>query len=291
MYRRIIPLIAVLLLSIFICICIIQSNLKSPTGADNTIKSSDTDTDNDNDNDNDTITVPPPTPQTPTPGTAATPAPANAETIEIIIPEDSPMEDRITYQPGFYYESLSDSIKSRITGISYPEDCTIPYEDLRYVSVQHYDLDGKEQIGELICNQTIAEDLVEIFYELYQAEYPIEQIRLIDEYSGDDNLSMMDNNTSSFNYRVVEGTTRLSKHALGMAIDINPFYNPYVTYPEGKAHVSPTGAEPYADRTAPFSFKITHEDLAYKLFIEHGFKWGGDWNSVQDYQHFEKDIE
>lgn len=202
--------------------------------------------------------------------------------------KEKAMSDRVTYQPGFYYESLSDSVKKRITGISYPEGCTVPYEELRYVNVRHHNLNGKERTGELICNKEIAQDLVEIFYELYQAEYPIEQIRLVDEYSGDDELSMKDNNSSSFNYRVIEGTTRLSKHALGMAIDINPFYNPYVTYPDGVMQVAPEGAEPYADREALFAFKITHDDLAYKLFTAHGFTWGGDWNSVKDYQHFEK---
>ncbi|MDO5573434.1 MAG: M15 family metallopeptidase [bacterium] len=202
--------------------------------------------------------------------------------------KEKAMSDRVTYQPGFYYESLSDSVKKRITGTSYPEGCTVPYEELRYVSVRHHNLNGKERTGELICNKEIAQDLVEIFYELYQAEYPIEQIRLVDEYSGDDELSMKDNNSSGFNYRVIEGTTRLSKHALGMAIDINPFYNPYVTYPDGVMHVAPDGSEPYADREAPFAFKITHDDLACKLFTAHGFTWGGDWNSVKDYQHFEK---
>lgn len=76
--------------------------------------------------------------------------------------------------------------------------------------------------------------MAEIFHELYLAEYPIERIRLIDEYDGDDTVSMEDNNTSCFNYRVVDGTSSLSKHAYGMAIDINPLYNPYVTYPKVK---------------------------------------------------------
>ena len=205
------------------------------------------------------------------------------------ISEEPAMSDRVTYQPGFYYESLSDSIKTRITDTSYPEDCKVPYEDLRYVCVRHYNLNGKEKTGELICNKAIAQDLVEIFYDLYQSEYPIEQSHLVDEYSADDELSMMDNNSSCFNYRVIAGTTRLSKHSLGMAVDINPFYNPYVTYPDGTTHVAPSGAETYADREAPFAFKITHDDPAYKAFTEHGFTWGGDWNSVKDYQHFEKD--
>lgn len=198
---------------------------------------------------------------------------------------------RTTYQPGFYYEPLTDTVRSKITGISYPESgCTIAYEDLNYVGLLYIDFNGEEQTGELICNKAIAQDMVEIFYELYQNDYRIERIRLIDEYDGDDTLSMMDNNTSCFNYRVVDGTTNLSKHALGCAIDINPFYNPYVVFNKdgtGETYISPKGSEPYADRSLNFPYKIDENDLCYKLFTAHGFTWGGNWNSCKDYQHFQ----
>ena len=199
--------------------------------------------------------------------------------------------ERITYRDGFYYEPLNDSIKEKITGISYPETgCTVPYEDLNYVKLLYLDFDGEVQTGELICNKAIAQDMVEIFYELYRNDYRIEHIRLIDEYNGDDTLSMIDNNTSCFNYRVVDGTTTLSKHALGCAIDINPFYNPYVVFNKngsGETYISPKGSEIYADRSQNFPYKIDENDLCYKLFTQHGFTWGGIWNSTKDYQHFQ----
>lgn len=207
--------------------------------------------------------------------------------------------DRVTYitdsgnqASEFYYEPLSDSLKERITGISYPAEdkgnLGISYEELRYVHILHYNFDGISTEGELICNAYIADDLLDIFYELHRNEYQIESVRLIDEYNGDDTASMEANNTSCFNYRVVDGTTNLSKHARGLALDINPFYNPYVTYPNGSIRISPVGSEPYADRSADFPYKIDENDLCYKLFTEHGFTWGGNWNSLKDYQHFQK---
>ena len=132
---------------------------------------------------------------------------------------------------------------------------------------------------------------MDIFYELYLNEYQLESVKLIDEYDGDDTASMLDNNTSCFNYRLVENSTSLSKHALGLAIDINPFYNPYIVFgqnPDGTDYISPAGSEIYIDRTADFPHKIDKNDLCYKLFKEHGFVWGGDWNSCKDYQHFQK---
>ncbi len=188
----------------------------------------------------------------------------------------------------FTKSEITDDIKQRINGISYPAGCTVPYEDLRYLRISYVDYSGTPRVGELICNKSIADDLLDIFSQLYAAGYQICKIRLVDEYGGDDTLSITDDNTSCFNYRVVEGTTKLSKHALGLAIDINPFYNPYVTYPNGGIRISPPGSELYADRSQNFPHKIDKNDLAYKLFKAHGFTWGGDWKTLKDYQHFQK---
>lgn len=204
-------------------------------------------------------------------------------------PEPEPSPERITYMDGFYYEPISNEVFKRISGVSYPVDCQISLDELRYVVLQYVDFNGDSKSGEMICNKALAQDVVEIFYELYQNNYQIESIRLIDEFDGDDTASMLANNTSCFNYRVVEGTTRLSNHAKGRAIDLNPFYNPYITYnKDGSTNISPEGSEAYADRDSSFPYKIDEQDLAYKLFKAHGFTWGGNWNSCKDYQHFEK---
>ncbi len=211
------------------------------------------------------------------------------EIIEEPEPEPEPSPERITYMDGFYYEPITNEVFKRISGISYPVDCTVPLDELRYVGLMYVDFNGETQKGELICNKALAQDMVEIFYELYSNNYQLESVKLVDEYGGNDTASMLANNTSCFNYRVVEGTTRLSNHAYGRAIDINPFYNPYITYnKDGTTNVSPAGSEAYADRSASFPYKIDENDLAYKLFKEHGFKWGGNWNNSKDYQHFEK---
>ena len=197
--------------------------------------------------------------------------------------------DRVTYSQGFYYEPIPEDIITKITGVSYVENNNVSLDDLRYVVLLYNDFNGETKSGEMICNKKIAQDILEIFYELYTSGYQIESIKLIDEFGGDDTTSMLANNTSCFNYRVVENTTRLSNHAYGLAIDLNPFYNPYITYgKDGDGNDSPEGSEAYSDRSQGFPYKIYENDLAYKLFKAHGFKWGGNWNSVKDYQHFER---
>ena len=197
-------------------------------------------------------------------------------------------DTRVTYSEGFYYEEIPDSIVSKITGVSYPKDCPFSLDELRYCSVLYVDFDGEEQSGELICNKAIADDIMEIFYELYDNDYQIESIKLVDEFNADDEASMEANNTSCFNYRPIGNGKKLSKHSQGLAIDINPLYNPQIKYKNGATVIAPSGGEKYANRNADFPYKIDKDDLAYKLFKEHGFSWGGNWNSSKDYQHFEK---
>ena len=133
-------------------------------------------------------------------------------------------------------------------------------------------------------------DLTEIFYELYLHSYPIERAVLPDYYDADDEKQMQANNTSSFCYRAVAGSAVLSNHAKGMAVDLNTLYNPYCKIrKDGSLYVQPMTAAQYCDRTGTFRYKIDKQDLAYKLFTAHGFTWGGDWKSVKDYQHFEKE--
>ncbi|MGN0903076.1 MAG: M15 family metallopeptidase, partial [Succinivibrio sp.] len=115
----------------------------------------------------------------------------------------------------------------------------------------------------------------------------IEKVRLVDEYNADDELSMRDNNSSSFNFRFISHTKKVSKHGLGLAVDINTLYNPYVKEVRGKLVIEPSTATLYTDRSLDFPYKIDESDLAYKLFTEYGFEWGGHWKSCKDYQHFE----
>lgn len=164
-------------------------------------------------------------------------------------------------------------------------------EDLRYVHIWHYDFSGMPKEGELICSQYIAQDLVEIFYELYRNEYHLEKVLLVDEYDGDADAAREDNNSFCFYYAPSETDSSLSRHALGLALDINPCYNPRVTYEkDGSQTVTPASAADYADRTAGFPYKIDEDDLCYRLFVQHGFTWGGNRNSGKDYQHFQKSM-
>ena len=155
----------------------------------------------------------------------------------------------------FMATAIPDNVFARMKGKTYKKNCTVRRADLRYVRVLHYNLQGV----------------------------------LIDNYGADDKCSMEANNTSCFNYRFVAGSKVLSNHSRGRAVDINPLYNPCVAKRRnGTVSVDPEKGRRYADRSKSFSYKIEKGDLCYRLFMEHGFMWGGNWRSKKDYQHFEK---
>lgn len=189
------------------------------------------------------------------------------------------------FRPAFLCDTIPPKVEARMRGKSYPENATVALSDLRYLQVAYYDFEGVQHMGELVCNAAIAEDLLNIFLGLYEARYPIRSIRLVDDFGGSDEESMRADNTSCFNYRTVPGQQKLSRHATGMAIDINPLENPYID-PKGTVH--PAEGAPYVDRSQDFPHKIDRNDLCYKLFTERGFTWGGAWTRSRDYQHFQK---
>ena len=193
------------------------------------------------------------------------------------------------HQAFFSIHSIPDTIFALMQGRSYKRDCTVARSSLRYILCLHRDDGGRSIVGEMVVNKSIAADVVEIFRRLYEAGYPIERMRLIDYWDADDERAMTANNSSSFNFRFISHTKKVSKHGMGMAIDINPLYNPYTkTLRGGKAIVEPSAGRPYLDRNRKFKYKISRGDLCYRLFRKYGFRWGGDWKTMKDYQHFEK---
>ncbi len=199
-----------------------------------------------------------------------------ADSVLLISPEDA-----------FRAQPIPKEVLNRMRGNSLPlsyEADILRTENLRYLRLLHIDFEGHARQGELICHRSIADDLLDIFRQLYEAGYPIRSIRLTDDFEGLDEASMEADNTSCFNYRTIAGGVQLSKHAQGLAVDINPLENPCVRH----GRVEPASATAFAVRDSVFEHKIDHQDLCYRLFIAKGFHWGGDWRSLKDYQHFEK---
>jgi len=175
-------------------------------------------------------------------------------------------------------------LAAAMRGKTWRPDAPVPLEELRLLTLDHIGFDGERHRGEIIVHQAIESLTLEIFEILYNARFPIEKMRLLHHYGGDDEASMSDNNSSAFNARPLTGqSSGWSKHSYGVAIDINPVINPYVMTdgclpPEGRT---------YVDRTLKVAGIVCPGTVCHQAFVERGFQWGGDWTHIQDYHHFE----
>jgi hypothetical protein len=154
-------------------------------------------------------------------------------------------------------------------------------ETLCLFDISYYAFDGKMHLGQLLAAKSLRSDLAEIFFRMRDLCFPVAKAVPIVRYAWSDLASMADNNTSCFNYRFIQNTTRFSRHAHGTAIDINPRQNPLV-YGDGTS--LPPGAV-YSSTVAG-----TFSPLCPILgeFLSRGWKWGGDFTAYRDYHHFEK---
>lgn len=189
---------------------------------------------------------------------------------------------------------ITPEIASKMTH-SWDDNNPVSLEDLRYITVKHWGFDHKIHAGEIIAHKDVALELTEIFEELFENHYPIQQIRLIDDYQANDDASMEDNNSSAFCSRMITGSTTLySNHSYGRAIDINPAQNPYV---KGEL-ILPKCAKPCSDREMHHPGLIKKGDPCHTAFVSRGWLWGGDWRTLsnatpmkRDYQHFAKPMQ
>jgi D-alanyl-D-alanine carboxypeptidase len=171
-------------------------------------------------------------------------------------------------------------------GPSWHPGCPIEPSQLRQVEVTYLGFDGQTHGGDLIVNQDLAAEVVAIFEQLLQLRYPIDKIRTAENYpNADDELSMEDNNTSAYNCRDIPGTGRWSQHAFGRAIDVNPLLNPEI---DQAGAIQPRTAAPYLDRNRTDPGVLHAGDAAVRVLTDRGWRWGGDWRTPKDYQHFER---
>ncbi len=177
------------------------------------------------------------------------------------------------------YETVPLDVLLRST---WTPECPVTVEELAYVTVSHWGFDQRFHTGEILVNTQVAEDVVEVFRRLHEIRFPIEEMRVIRLEEIDAHPTGDWNDTTSFVCRPAVGSGNWSNHAYGLAIDVNPFHNPYL---KGDL-VLPELASAYLDRADQRPGMIVDGDEVVQAFAEVGWSWGGNWNSLKDWMHF-----
>ncbi|MEM7617340.1 MAG: M15 family metallopeptidase [Pseudomonadota bacterium] len=188
---------------------------------------------------------------------------------------------------------LSDSYKEKLIKCKiWQEDCPVHLDRLRIVQIEYIDFAGvTHDDGQMIVLDVVADNVARIFQELYKLRFPLHSILPMENFAGDDEKSMAANNSSAFNHRKIAGTDTVSIHSYGLAIDINPVQNPFIIMEnehDNALTIFPAGGKKYLNRTNKRPGMIENMPAVLDIFARNGFTiWGGNWNSMLDYHHFQ----
>ena len=195
------------------------------------------------------------------------------------VAESEEIERTDSVQSQFAQDTIIDSDYSFTEAIAGSSAPKYIIDKLKLITVHYVSTDGRIHRGQILANSDITDDLSEMFDFMLLHDFVVEKAIPIVRYNWDDSLSMDDNNSYSFCYR----NASYSKHAVGMAIDINPRFNP-VRWKIGNRPNEPEGA--VMDTTVNGTFFSGHPVV--EEFRKRGFRWGHSFSKYYDDHHFEK---
>jgi poly-gamma-glutamate synthesis protein (capsule biosynthesis protein) len=185
--------------------------------------------------------------------------------------------------PAAEVSPVPSAVRARMDGCSWHGgDPRCPrWHELAYLRLDHVGFDGGAASGELVVAAALAARTVALFRRLWQLGFPIRQLRLVDDFAASDDASMAADNSSAFNFRVIDGTDVLSQHALGRAIDLNPVENPW----RRPDRLVPAAGQAFADRRVIRPGMFVRPGPVLAALDELGWEWGGDWRHAFDDHH------
>jgi hypothetical protein len=222
----------------------------------------------------------------------AKPLPLRPDGFGKVLPTPKPLRDRrlatVDRLPppgdGRFHSTVGPigaEVRARM-GTTWSAGCPVPLADLRYLTVSFRGFDGRPHTGELVVNRRVADQVVGVFARLYRARFPIEEMRLVTTADLNAHPTGDGNNTAAFVCRKARKQARWSAHAYGLAVDVDPFQNPY----QRGGLVLPELASAYLDRGWRRPGMIRPGDVVTKAFAGIGWTWGGTWSSPTDRMHF-----
>jgi D-alanyl-D-alanine carboxypeptidase len=208
----------------------------------------------------------------------ARPTPAELDPRRFTLP------DTLAPLPGDGFASVVEDVPAEVLARStWEPTCPVPAAELAYVRLTFWGFDDQRHTGELLLHRSVAHGVVGVFRTLYAQRFPFEELRVTTRSELDAPPTGDGNDTGSFVCRPTTGsTTTYSQHAYGLAIDLDPFQNPYTK----DDLVLPELASSYLDRDKVRPGMITPDGVVVRAFESIGWTWGGTWSSLKDYQHF-----
>lgn len=211
------------------------------------------------------------------------PRPADSMTQPTPTGAQSAVQHREHERPQMFTAKVSRIRHRSEVRYSWHPGCPVAPSRLRLITMTYRGFDRKVHMGRLVVNAAVAGKMIVVFRKLFAMRYPIRKIVPVDGYHGSDFASIQADNTSAFNCRDATGSSSWSEHAFGLAVDLNPCENPYVSAGGYEAHKR---CRKYVDRSLHYMGVIHAGDKVVRAFASVGWAWGGTWQGAHDYQHF-----
>ncbi|WP_460442768.1 M15 family metallopeptidase [Amycolatopsis stemonae] len=194
-----------------------------------------------------------------------------------------PTKDVLPPPAGDRYASTISAVPADVLARStWQAACPVNSTDLRYLTMSFWGFDGRAHTGELLVNASGAAGITRVFGQLFAARFPLEEMRITSPAELTAPPTGDGNDTSAFVCRPARGQTNWSAHAYGLAVDVNPFCNPYT---QGDL-VLPELASAYVDRADRRPGMVLAGDATVRAFAAAGWSWGGAWHDPTDRMHF-----
>jgi hypothetical protein len=230
------------------------------------------------------------------PSGAASPTPAASEPWPSATPSPEPVAEPVTERSGFKgkIDPLPAGLAAQMRGTTWSRGCPVPLEGLRILHFNYWGFGGNIQRGPMVVNASAADDVLWVFHQLFDARFPIKHVGLSTpfhpkSFAEHRRITSHRSVTASFNCRPVVTALgpadTFSQHSYGLAIDLNPLQNPYVT---SDGFVRNRAAERYLDRSRNLEGMIHEGDVVFRSFAAIGWSWGGNWSGDKDYMHFSR---
>jgi hypothetical protein len=216
------------------------------------------------------------------PHPVATPS-GSADAVSVPEPAPPRFDGRVSRLPG--------SLRRQMRGTTWKPGCPVPLADLRLLRFNYWSFHGEVSRGPMVVHEDVAQDVLWVFRRLFRARFPIKRVALAREFVPEEFEPVTYTRrsvTAAFNCRPVilpSGPTgEFSNHSYGMAVDINPIQNPYVT---AGGFYRTRASRPYIDRSRRRKGMIHDGDVVVRSFAAIGWTWGGHWSGDKDYMHFD----
>ena len=116
-------------------------------------------------------------------GTPAPPSRPSVSTPSPVAPTAQPSTaDPVRTRFGGRVSEIPSALAAEMRGTTWKPGCPVPISDLRLLRFNYVGFDGETKRGPMVVSATVAQDVLSVFEQLFEAGFPLKRVALAKEY-------------------------------------------------------------------------------------------------------------